>query len=234
MICFVDMEHEKVVNVFSTGLLNDERGIAFLGRRTALKFRFEDISGQACLLQHYTQITEAKLRKWGIEALLLSGYRSTWDEFDADRCQELFRIIRESDIPTIGLCGGHQSIGYAYDTPSVPLGPLPEDVEDPRPEMAPGMMKEWGFTAVDVLRPDPLFEGLDSRPVFLEAHWWGIRDVPPGFTLLASNDACRIQAIKHEGRLLYGVQFHPEAYSEEHQDGKVLLKNFFRLAGVIK
>jgi GMP synthase (glutamine-hydrolysing) len=96
------------------------------------------------------------------------------------------------------------------------------------------MMKEWGFARVDVLHADPLFESLDDRPVFLQAHWWGMRDVPPGFTLLASNDVCRVQAIKHDSRLLYGVQFHPEAYSEEHQDGKVLLKNFFRLAGVIK
>ena len=234
MICFVDMEHEKVVNVFSTDLLNDERGIAFLGRRAVLKFRFEEISGQACLLQHYTQITEAKLHKWGIKALLLSGYGTRWDEFDADRCQELFCIIRESDIPIIGFCGGHQSIGYAYDTPGTPLGPLPEGVEDPRPDVAPGMMKEYGFTHVDVLHPDPLFEGLGSRPLFLAAHWWEMQDVPPGFALLASNDACRVQAIKHESRLLYGVQFHPEAYTEEHQDGRVLLKNFFSIAGVIK
>ncbi len=60
-----------------------------------------------------------------------------------------------------------------------------------------------------------------------------MQDVPPGFTLLALNDVCRIQAIKHESRLVYGVQFHPEAYTEEHEDGKVLLTSFFRMAGVI-
>ncbi len=234
MICFVDMEHEKVVNVFSTDFLNDERGVAFLGRRAALKFRFEEITGQACLLQHYTQITEAKLREWDIQVLLLSGYGTTWDQFNPERCQEMFRIIRETDIPIIGLCGGHQSIGFAYDTPSAPLGPLPEGAEDPCPDMALGMRKEFGFTHVDVLQPDPLFEGLGNRPLMFEAHWWEMQDVPPGFTLLASTDACRIQAIKHESRLLYGVQFHPECYTKEHQDGRVLLENFFRLAGVIK
>lgn len=233
MICFVDMEHEKVVDVLNIDSLDDEQRIARLGRRAALKFRFEEISGQACLLQHYTQITEEKLQKWGTQALLLSGYGTTWDQFDPERCQEIFRIIRESDIPIIGLCGGHQSIGYAYDTPSAPMGPLPEGIEDARPDVAPGMMKESGFTHVDVLHPDPLFEGLGKRPMFLQAHWWEMQDVPPGFTLLASNDACRVQAIKHKSRLLYGVQFHPEAYSQEHQDGKALLANFFRLAGVI-
>lgn len=226
MICFVDMEHERIVN-------DAERRIAHLGKRTNLKFRFEEITGQACLVQHYTQITEAKLHEWGIKALLLSGCSTVWDEYNFDCFQELFHVIRESDIPIIGFCGGHQFIGYVYDMPSAPLGPLPEGMADPRPEMAPGEMKEYGFTHVDVLHPDPLFEGLGSRPLFWESHWWEVQSVPPGFTLLASTDACRVQAIKHESRLLYGTQFHPESYDEDHQDGKVLLTNFFRMAGVI-
>ena len=232
MFCFVDMEHEEVVNLPCT-TLGDEQRIARLGKRVELKFRFEEITGQACLLQHYTQITEAKLQEWDIKALLLSGCGTAWDKYDFDRCQELFRIIREGDIPIIGFCGGHQFIGYAYDIPSGPLGPLPEGVEDPRPDVSPGLMKECGFTHVDVLRPDPLFQGMGNRPLFWENHKWEMQDVPPGFTLLASNDTCRIQAIKHESRLVYGVQFHPEAYTEEHEDGKVLLTSFFRMAGVI-
>ena len=234
MICFVEMEHEKLLDVFSTAFMNDDQGITFLGSSTALKFRFEEITGQACLLQHYTQITEAKLHNWGIKALLLSGCRTAWDEYDFDGFQELFHVIRETEIPTIGFCGGHQFIGYAYDTPSVPMGPLPEGMEDPSPEMAPGMMKERGFFHVDVVQPDPIFEDLGKRPLLMESHWWEVQDVPPGFTLLASTDACRVQAFKHESRLLYGVQFHPELYDEEHQDGRVLLQNFFRMAEVIE
>ncbi len=239
MICFVDLEHENLLNVFSTDFMNDEQGITFLGKAAALKFRFEEITGQICLLQHYSQITEAKLRKWGIKALLLSGCRTAWDEYNFDSFRELFHVIRETDIPTIGFCGGHQFIGYAYDTPSAPMGPLPEGMEDPFPDMAPGKMaenmaKERGFFNVDVLQLDPLFEGLGNRPLLMESHWWEVQDVPPGFTLLASTETCRVQAFKHESRLLYGVQFHPEMYDEEHPDGRVLLKNFFRIAGVIK
>jgi len=128
--------------------MNDEQGIKFLGDGAALKFRFEDITGQACLLQHYTQITEAKLQKWGIQALLLSGCRTVWDEYDFDSFQELFRVIHETDTSIIGFCGGHQFIGYAYDTPSVPMGPLPEGYGGPIPRDGPrhdGRKREEDF-----------------------------------------------------------------------------------------
>jgi GMP synthase-like glutamine amidotransferase len=232
MICFVDNEHESVADVFNIGWFNDEKGLRYLGRRAALKFRFEELCGQACLLQHYTRVTEEKLREWDVQALLISGYGTTWERFDPKRIDPLLRIIRESDIPIIGFCGGHQTIGYAFDTPSVPMGPLPEGMEDPNPNYGAGMRKESGFTPVEILESDPLFEGLGERPVFMEAHWWEVQDVPPGFRLLATNDACRVQAFKHDSRLLYGVQFHPEAYDQAHQDGKALLKNFFRIAGL--
>ena len=232
MICFVDLEHEKVADVFNTAWFNDDKGKEYLGRRAALKFRFEEISGQACLLQHYTQVTADKLRDWGIQALLLSGYGTTWDQFDPEGVRESLRIIRETDIPTIGICGGHQHIGFAYDAPSKPLGQLPEGMEDPNPNFGAGMAKEVGFMHVDILKPDPLFEGLGDRPVFMESHWWEVQDVPPDFEHLASTDLCRVQAFKHKSRMLYGVQFHPEAYDEENLDGKTLLGNFFRLAGV--
>lgn len=38
--------------------------------------------------------------------------------------------------------------------------------------------------------------------------------------------------MRHGARPLYGVQFHPERYSEAHPDGMRILANFFRLAGL--
>ncbi len=245
MICFVDMEHEEVLGITPhrveawplpssrvPGEDETER-LMHLGRRSELKWRFEEISGHPCLVQHYSQVTEEKLKDWGIEALLLSGCATSWDKYDFDRCQELFRIIREGEWPVIGFCGGHQFIGYAYDVPSGPMGPLPEGMEPPRPGDTSGMLREYGYMEVETLQKDPLFDGLGDPPVLWESHWWEVKAVPPGFSLLATRDTCRIQAMKHEERVLYSVQFHPEAYSEEHQDGKRLLENFFRIAGLI-
>jgi GMP synthase (glutamine-hydrolysing) len=61
-----------------------------------------------------------------------------------------------------------------------------------------------------------------------------VKESPPHFRVLASTDECRIQAIKHREKLVYGTQFHPEMYEEEQADGRRLLANFFRLAGILK
>jgi hypothetical protein len=94
------------------------------------------------------------------------------------------------------------------------------------PELGPSMLSE---------RPNaterPLFAGLDETVVVEQRHFWELKTAPVGFVRLAASDACPIQAIRHGGRPLYGVQFHPERYSERHPDGRIILSNFFRLAG---
>jgi len=107
---------------------------------------------------------------------------------------------------------------------------------------------------VQILKPDPLFDGLGKSPRFLAAHYWEVKEVPADFDLLASSDSCRIQTIKQVGKPVYGTQFHPEAYTEgqtgrpswpidwvypkgyveEETDGHRLLVNFFRVAGILK
>jgi GMP synthase (glutamine-hydrolysing) len=96
----------------------------------------------------------------------------------------------------------------------------------------PVCLKEYGFMPVHVYEPDPLFEGLGEDPVFWEAHYVEAKQLPKGFAAFASTAECRIQAIKREEKLVYGVQFHPECYDAEHTDGRDLLVNFFRLAGI--
>jgi GMP synthase (glutamine-hydrolysing) len=155
-------------------------------------------------------------------------------------------------LPILGICGGLQLIAMAHGAALGPMRRLQKGEADPNEGFASGYFKEWGFVPVRVLEPDPLFEGLGQKPVFLEAHYWDVKEVPPGFELLASSDACRIQAIRQTGRLVYGTQFHPEAYlagkealqswlvnfvypkghTDVHADGRRLLANFFTLAGV--
>ena len=58
------------------------------------------------------------------------------------------------------------------------------------------------------------------------SHYCEVKKLPKGFELLASSDHCRIEAMRHKHKPLYGTQFHPEAYDEPFLHGKRLLENF--------
>ncbi len=227
MICFVDIEHEKV-------LRDPQKRDAHLALCMDIKLKLEEVSGQPCLVQHYRQVSGQRLREWGMEALIISGSATDWDEYDKADLAGMYRIIQAAELPILGFCGGLQLIALAYGVPLGPMRRLREGESDPNAEFQPGYFKEWGFMPVRVLEPDPLFEGLGKEPVFFEAHYWEVKETPPHFRLLASTDECRIQAIKQEDKLVYGTQFHPELYDQDHDDGRRLLANFFRLAGTVK
>lgn len=226
MICYVDIEHEKV-------LQDPEKRPAHLTRCMDVKLRLEEISGEACLVQRYSRVTRQRLGEWGIRALIISGNATDWDEYGEADLVEVCRIIRVAELPIIGFCGGCQLIAMAHGAPLGPMRRLKEGESDPHPDFAPGYLKEWGFMPVRVLQSDPLFDGLGEEPMLWERHYWEVKEAPPGFEVLASTDACRIQAIRHAGKLVYGTQFHPERYTEEHAAGRKLLINFFKIAGIL-
>lgn len=87
---------------------------------------------------------------------------------------------------------------------------------------------------ITLVRPDPLFDGL-LDPVYMEEdHYWAVKELPPVLELLATTETCPIQAFRHRERPVYGTQFHPERYDREHPQGRRVLQNFFRIAGLRK
>jgi GMP synthase-like glutamine amidotransferase len=229
MICYVDLEHPELgPSMLSEGPEATERKADLL----TFKARFERLSGALCVLLHFTQVDRALLDRLGVRAIIVSGHSTLIDDYDPDSLAPLVEVIRETRTPLLGLCGGHQLIGLAFGVSPAPMGRLAPGEADPRPALAAGMRKEWGPSIVRISADDPLFVGLDETMVVEQRHFWELKTAPAGFARLAASDACPIQAIRHEGRLLYGVQFHPERYSERHPDGRIILSNFFRLAGL--
>ena len=54
-----------------------------------------------------------------------------------------------------------------------------------------------------------------------------------GFILLADSQSCEVEAIKHNSKPLYGIQFHAERYKigrEGHKEGLKIFENFYKLA----
>ena len=56
---------------------------------------------------------------------------------------------------------------------------------------------------------------------------------PEEFVLLASNENCKIQAMRHKERPIYGTQFHAENWEEPYLHGRQIISNFFSLAGLM-
>ncbi|MGH2524517.1 MAG: glutamine amidotransferase-related protein, partial [Anaerolineales bacterium] len=210
-----------------------------LARRLTAKYRFEEISGEPCLLVRYHRVSPALLREVNARAVLVSGCDSEFASYREEELAGLRAVYREAAWPLLGFCAGLQLMAQTYGALIDAMGPaLAEPVgngPNPFPELGyqPGMKEEHGFTPVRVTQPHALFKGLGQPPVFFESHYWEVKAPPAGFCVLAETDLCPIQAMAHERLPLFGTQFHPEAYDEAHLDGQRLLANFLSIAGVM-
>ncbi len=107
------------------------------------------------------------------------------------------RDYAEAGGALLGVCFGHQLLAHAAGS---------EIVKNPRG-------RELGTVKVQLTaagRRDPLFAGLGKTLEVQAIHEDAAASVPEGATLLASNEACAIQALSL-GRRARTVQFHPEA-----------------------
>lgn len=244
MICFVDIEHEQV-------LQDPLRRNLHLAYCMDVKLKLEGISGSPCIVQRFGDVTRQGLKRLGIRAIVISGNATNWIEYPDDAWVDMYHIIREAEWPILGICGGHQLIAMAHGAPVGPIRALHPGEPDITSLSGPGYLKEWGFTSVSLVKADPVFDGLGQPPVFLEMHYWEVKQVPVGFEILASSDQCRVQVMKRSDRPVYGTQFHPEGYTDgpcdsrsilvnlvypegygqQRSDGKVLLASFLRVAG---
>jgi GMP synthase (glutamine-hydrolysing) len=97
-----------------------------------------------------------------------------------------------------------------------------------------GKVREFGYAEVRARGHTKLLDGIeDSRnseghgllKVWM-SHGDKVTQMPPGFKLMASNDACPIAGMADEQRRFYAVQFHPEV--THTRQGKKLLQRFVR------
>lgn len=120
--------------------------------------------------------------------------------------------VRDSTVPILGICFGHQLIARTFGA---------EVVADGNPVMR--------MVATEILGDDALFAGLPRSVMLLESRHEVVKSLPGGFFLVAKSETSRIAAMKSRSRLLYGVQFHPERYTRSHPDGNRVVRNFIRL-----
>jgi len=107
-----------------------------------------------------------------------------------------------------------------------------------------GMPKVRGVQRIRLLGdPDALVSGLPDEVDVMASHVDEVKDVPPGFRVLALGDPSRIQIMRADRRPMWGVQFHPERpLPNDHSQtddapidwGRQLLQNFMAIAGATR
>jgi GMP synthase (glutamine-hydrolysing) len=110
-------------------------------------------------------------------------------------------------VPVLGICYGHQLMA--------------KDLEG---RVSRGVTKEYGHCSFHH-GESPLFQGLPTRDLTVwMSHGDTVSDVPAGFTIMGETDDCKIAAMQHLGRRLFGLQFHPEVVHTEF--GTEIYRNF--------
>ena len=142
----------------------------------------------------------------GADGILLSPGPCTPNE--AGICVDLIKQAPE-DMPILGVCLGHQSIGAAFGGKVIGAK-----------EIRHGKLSDIHQKGGD------LFEGLPETYRVVRYHSLAVRpeDLPEDLVADAFTDDGEIMALHHKTRPVYGVQFHPESILTEH--GHALLKNF--------
>jgi para-aminobenzoate synthetase len=122
-------------------------------------------------------------------------------------------IIDAAEVPLLGVCLGHQGIGYAFGA-TIATAPVPM------------------HGRASLIRHDgaELFAGIPSPFRAVRYHSLMIDQVPAALEVIARSGDGVPMAVRHRDRPLWGVQFHPESICTEY--GERLLANFLGIADV--
>jgi anthranilate synthase component II len=145
------------------------------------------------------------------EGVILSPGPCTPNE--AGICLEMVSVAAEENLPLLGVCLGHQSIGQALGGKVVRAQELMH-----------------GKVSSIVHKDKGLFAGLPSPLTVTRYHSLLVErsTLPECLEVTAEIESGMIMALQHRELPIHGVQFHPESIASE--GGKALLKNFVDIA----
>ena len=138
---------------------------------------------------------------------------------DPDRagvCLPLTALAAEKNIPLLGVCLGHQTIGQVFGGKVVRA-----------PEPMHGKLSAIHHDGQSV------FKGLPNPIMATRYHSLTVEGAPEDvLSVTARTQDGLVMGLAHRTKPIHGVQFHPESIASEH--GHDLLRNFLDLAGGTK
>ena len=165
----------------------------------------EEIGASTTVVRN-DELTVDQALNQGADGIVLSPGPCTPDQ--AGICVELVQRAPH-DLPILGVCLGHQSIGQAEGGKIITSK-----------EIRHGKLSPITHTG------GPLFAGLPETFDVVRYHSLSIRpeDLPETLIADAFTPDGEIMAVRHVSRPVYGVQFHPESILTEH--GHAMMRNW--------
>ncbi|RLI87560.1 MAG: GMP synthase subunit A [Archaeoglobales archaeon] len=169
----------------------------------------------------YNHLIHRTLRDLGIESKLVENTTPVEKLTDADgivlgggpsldRTGNCEIYVKELDVPILGVCLGHQLLAKIFGG-----------------EVGKGEVGGYAEVIVRIVEDDEIFEGLPRELRVWASHSDEVKKLPENFKLLAESDICKIEAMKHVEKPIYGVQWHPEVYHTER--GVDFYRNFIKI-----
>jgi para-aminobenzoate synthetase len=148
----------------------------------------------------------AELERLEFDNIVISpGPGSPENEGDFGVCAQ---AIRQSRVPLLGVCLGHQGLSWVHDGTVIP---------------APEVMH--GRISAVLHDGSPLFAGIPREFQAVRYHSLCVEQpLPPELEPIARTSDGVLMAVAHRSRPQWGVQFHPESICTEY--GRRLLANF--------
>ncbi|MFD8561717.1 aminodeoxychorismate synthase component I [Streptosporangium canum] len=167
---------------------------------------------------------------YGVEPVVLANDDDSWHRMDLGRFDALIispgpgrpqverdigaslDVIRESGLPVLGVCLGHQALGWLSGADVVPA-----------PAPIHGYVEEIRHCGRDLFRDLP--QGFNA----VRYHSLCVATpAPDDLEITAWTGDSVVMGLRHRTMPWWGVQFHPESISTEY--GPALLRNFRELA----
>ena len=171
---------------------------------------FQELGAETRVIRNDVMTAEEAL------ALNPSGIVLSPGPCDPDRAGICLDVIAKApaDLPILGVCLGHQSIGQIFGGKVISAK-----------EIMHGKTSQVSHDGTG------LFLGLPSPFTATRYHSLAVEpeSVPDCLIVTATTPDGEIMGLAHKDRPVHGVQFHPESIASEH--GHDLLANFLALTG---